>query len=194
MGIHYTPRGTAKEHILDIASELFYAQGIRAVGIDTIIADSGVAKMTFYKHFKSKDELVYQYIRRRDERWREWFAQAVERYALSRQDRPLAVFDALEERFTTPNYRGCTFINTMVEMANRNHIASQAAAEHKESVQMFVQQILTEAGYENSDILSQQFMLLIDGAIVTALRQGTAESAKFAKQIAAQLLKATKTT
>jgi AcrR family transcriptional regulator len=184
-----TPRGTAREHLLDVASELFYQEGIRAVGIDTIIAKSSVAKMTFYKHFKSKDDLVLEYIRRRDKNWREWFEAAVERYARTPQERPLAIFDALEERFSTPDYRGCAFINTMVEMANRNHIASQAAAEHKQSVQQFVTQILQDAGYENAVLLGQQFILLIDGAIVTALREGTAASAYAARQIAVQLLK-----
>lgn len=184
-----TPRGTARDHLLDIASELFYREGIRAVGIDTIIAKSGVAKMTFYNHFKSKDDLVLEYIRRRDQNWREWFEDAVERYARTPQERPLAIFDALEERFSTPDYRGCAFINTMVEMANRNHIASQAAAEHKQSVQQFVTQVLQDAGYDNAVLLGQQFILLIDGAIVTALREGTADSAAAAKQIAIQLLK-----
>lgn len=189
MNTQPTPRGTARELLLDVASELFYQQGIRAVGIDTIIAQSGVAKMTFYKHFKSKDDLVLEYIRRRDERWRKWLAETVERYALTAQDRPLAIFDALEERFANPDFRGCAFINTIVEMANRDHIASQAAAEHKQSVQQFVTAILEEGGYKNTSLLSHQFMLLIDGAIVTALREGTAAAAAAARQIAAQLLR-----
>ncbi len=71
MSTQYTPRGTARERILDVAENLFYREGIRAVGIDRVIAESGVAKMTFYHHFKSKDELVAEYVYRRGQRWQD---------------------------------------------------------------------------------------------------------------------------
>jgi AcrR family transcriptional regulator len=190
MSTNYTPRGTARERILDVAEKLFYGEGIRAVGIDRIIADSGIAKMTFYNHFKSKDELVTAYVQRRGQRWRDWFEQAIEHYARSKDERPLAIFDALEERFTYPDYRGCAFINTIIELANHEHMASQSASDHKQSVQQFVRQILEEAHYRNSDLLSQQFMLLMDGATVVALREGTPTAAQVARQIAVQLLAA----
>jgi AcrR family transcriptional regulator len=186
----YTPRGTARERILEIAETLFYNEGIRAVGIDRVIAESGVAKMTFYNHFKSKDELVAEYVRRRGQRWRAWLETTVTAYARSTRERPLAIFDALEERFTMPDYRGCAFINAIVEMANPQHLASQAACDHKQIVQQFLQGLIVEAGYAHSDTLAQQFMLLMDGAIVVALREGTPEAAQVAKQIATQLLSA----
>jgi AcrR family transcriptional regulator len=186
----YTPRGTARERILDIAETLFYNEGIRAVGIDRMIAESGVAKMTFYNHFKSKDDLVAEYVQRRGQRWRAWIETTVNTYARSAHERPLAIFDALEERFTMPDYRGCAFINAIVEMANPQHLASQAAREHKQIVQQFMQGVIAEAGYAHSDTLAQQFMLLMDGAIVVALREGTPDAAQVAKQIAAQLLSA----
>jgi AcrR family transcriptional regulator len=177
-----------------VASELFYREGIRAVGVDTIIAQAGVAKMTFYKQFHSKENLVVEYLKRRDIRWRQWFRETVERYARTNDDGVLAIFDALEERFTATDFRGCAFINTMVEMANRNHDAHQVAAEHKRQVQAFIRQLLLEARLVNPDQLAEQFMLLLDGAIVTALREGSPRPAQAAKQMASIILSASRTT
>jgi AcrR family transcriptional regulator len=179
---------TPRDRILDIASQLFYQNGIRAVGVDTIIAQSNVAKMTFYKHFKSKDLLVMEFLKRRDELWRAWFESTVYRLAPKVEDRPLAIFDALEERFASKDFRGCAFINTMVELADGNHIAHQAAAEHKHKVQRIIRSLLTEAGIKKSEELSKAFLLLMDGAIVTAVRERKPGSAKAARNIAVTLL------
>ena len=179
---------TPRDRILDVASQLFYQHGIRAVGIDTIIAQSDVAKMTFYKHFKSKDLLVLEFLKRRDELWRDWFETTVARLAPKAENRPLAVFDALEERFSRKDFRGCAFINTMIEMADGDHLAHQAAAEHKQKVQRLIHTWLTAAGVKKSGELSKAFLLLIDGAIVTAVRERNTHSAKAAKKIAATLL------
>ncbi len=177
-----------RDRILDVASQLFYQHGIRAVGIDTIISQSDVAKMTFYKHFKSKDLLVLEFLKRRDELWRDWFESTVARLAPKAENRPLAVFDALEERFSRKDFRGCAFINTMIEMADGDHLAHQAAAEHKQKVQRLIHTWLSAAGVKKSGELSKAFLLLIDGAIVTAVRERNTHSAKAAKKIAATLL------
>lgn len=182
----HTP--SPRDRILDVAGQLFYQRGIRAVGIDTIIAQAGVAKMTFYKHFRSKDLLVVEFLKRRDAMWRAWFEAAVRRLAPNTQDRPLAIFDALEERFSLQDFRGCAFINTMVEMADGDHMAHQVAAEHKQKVKELVRGILSDAGAADSDELASAFLLLMDGAIVTAVRERKPGSAKAAKRIAAILL------
>lgn len=182
------PSSAPRDRILETASQLFYQNGIRAVGVDTIIAQADVAKMTFYKHFKSKDLLVVEFLKRRDEMWRAWFESTVCRLAPNAKDRPLAVFDALEERFSRQDFRGCAFINTMVEMADGDHMAHRAAAEHKHNVQRIVRSLLSDAGVSNADELSHAFLLLMDGAIVTAVRERQPGSAKAAKKIAATLL------
>ncbi len=181
-----------RDRILEVASQLFYQNGIRAVGIDTIIAQSDVAKMTFYKHFKSKDLLVLEFLKRRDELWRAWFESTVNRIEPDVEDRPLAIFDALEERFARKDFRGCAFINTMVEMADGDHIAHQAAAEHKQKVLRIVRSLLSQAGVKKSEELAKAFLLLMDGAIVTAVRERKSEPAKAAKKIAVVLLSAYK--
>lgn len=184
-------QSAARERVLDAASELFYREGIRAVGIDTIIARAGVAKMTFYHHFKSKDLLVVEFLRRRDERWRRWLAETVERLSPDPRERPLAIFDALAGRFANPDYRGCAFINTVAETADPGHAARHAVLEHKARVRAYVRRLLEEAGLAGADgaaALSEELMLLIDGALVTAAREGTPAAAYAAKRTATKLL------
>lgn len=177
-----------RDRILEVAGRLFYQHGIRAVGVDTLIAESDVAKMTFYKHFKSKDLLVLEFLKRRDELWRTWFESTLSRLAPKIEDRPLAIFDALEERFSSKEFRGCAFINTMIEMADGDHMAHQAAAEHKQKVHKIIRSLLSDAGIKKPDELAKAFLLLMDGAIVTAVREQKPGAAKAAKKIAASLL------
>lgn len=181
-----------REKILKVAEQRFYAEGIRAVGVDTIIADAGVAKMSFYRQFKSKEGLVLEVLQRRDEQWREWLRETVERLAPDPKDRPLAVFDALAERFARKDYRGCAFINTMVETADRHASAHAAAAAHKHLVAAYLARLLREAGADER--LAASFMILVDGAIVATVRDGTPAAATTSKAIASTLLRAEKTT
>ena len=101
-----------RERILDVATDLFYREGIQAVGVDTIIGIAEVARMSFYRHFRSKEGLALAVLERRDERLCAWFEQEVERLAPDVKLRPLAVFDALAMRLANPDYRGCAFLNT----------------------------------------------------------------------------------
>jgi AcrR family transcriptional regulator len=182
-----TPRGAARDRILDTASLLFYREGIHAVGVDAIIAQSGVAKMTFYRHFKSKEMLVVAFLRRRDERWRRWLAETVARLAPTPRERPLAIFDALAERFAAPDYRGCAFINATAEVADRQSPVYQAVVEHKHAVQEYVCCLLAAAQVDEPTVLAAQFMVLIDGALVAGYREGPA-AAHAARVIAATLI------
>src|ERR1043166_7044435 len=102
------PRMTSspRQRILDVADELFYRQGIRAVGVDTIVARSGAAKTTLYAHFGSKDELVASYLRVRSERWRAYLSSQLELRARTPRERLLRIFDILGEGCAGPDYRG----------------------------------------------------------------------------------------
>lgn len=176
------------ERVLAVASRLFYQRGIRATGIDAIIAESGVAKASFYKHYSSKDDLVVAFLRRRDEQWRRWVAERVEALSPTPGGRPLAVFDVLGERFSGKDFRGCAFINCMVELADRSAPAHLAAVEHKRAVTAYFESLLREAGVANAPEVAHQFIVLMDGAIVTAVREGRPDSAMVAKGIAALIL------
>lgn len=177
-----------RERILLVAAKLFYAHGIRAVGINQIIAEAEVAKASFYDHFPSKDDLVVAFLTQRDATWRAWMEAAVVRLSPNPKGRPLAVFDALAERFKSRDFRGCAFINSMVELADRDHAAHRAAALHKQAVIRMLSTWLSAAGHPRGEELAADLMLLIDGAIVTAVREGRPDAASKAKRVAALLL------
>src|ERR1700719_686761 len=110
----------ARARILDAAYELFSRHGINAVGIDRIISEAPVAKATLYHHFASKEELVRAFLELREKRWTvDWLRAEAERRAASGQAHALAVFDALHEWFNRPDFEGCSFINTLLEIRDR---------------------------------------------------------------------------
>jgi AcrR family transcriptional regulator len=179
----------ARERILATASRRFYAEGVRAVGVDDIIADAGVAKASFYKYFPSKDDLIVEFLKRRDADWRAWLKETVESHQSDPAARPLAVFDAIEQRFRNKDFRGCAFINCIFERPDRSHPAHVAADEHKRQVIAYIASLLEPVGVPHPREMAREFMMLIDGAIVTAVREGTPWAAMSAKRIAASLLR-----
>lgn len=175
-----------RQRILDVATDLFYRQGIQAVGVDAIIGTAEVARMSFYRHFQSKEGLALAVLERRDERLCAWFEQEVERLAPDATLRPLAVFDALALRLASSGYRGCAFLNTIAEMPSPSHVLHRAAAAHKRRFEAYFVRLLQAAGLDES--AAGDLMLLFDGAVVTAVREGNPHSAARARRIAARLL------
>lgn len=176
---------TKREQLVDTAIELFYRRGFNATGIDKILAEAGVAKMTLYNHFKSKDELILAALRRRDERLRDWLMRFVEEHAESARDRLLAVFDAHREWFEQDDFRGCMFINAAAEFSSIADPIHGIAAEHKRLISGYLRGLANEAGAADSERLAAQLMLLLDGAIVgaqiskdTAVADGARDAAR----------------
>ena len=174
----------ARERLLQAAEELFYAEGIRAVGVDRLLTASGVGRASFYRHFASKDALVVDVLLAKGQRWRAELADAV----AVRGNDPLAIFDVFGGQFGRSDFRGCAFINAMVEAADWNSPAHRVAADHKHAVTVYLDGLLAAAGHGDHAVLAEQFMLLLDGAVVTALRDRSAEPARQAKAVAAALL------
>lgn len=174
----------ARDRLMQAAEKLFYAEGIHAVGVERLLAVSGVGRASFYRHFASKDDLVVAMLREHGDRWLRWIEEAV----IARGGGPLTVFDALAERFERTDFRGCAAINTMAEAADATSAAHRAATEHKRAVTRYIDGLLTTAGYPDHAALAEQFMLLMDGATVTAYRERTAKPAWQAKTIASALL------
>ncbi len=178
----------ARSRILDTADRLFYAGGVRAVGIDRIIAESGVAKMTLYAHFRSKDDLILDVLRHREERFQAWFAEALGRHAGAEGDRLAALFAALREWFERPDFRGCAFINASIELADPAHPGFAFARQHKERFRGFVAGLIEESLGEAGSKFAPAIALLIEGAIVGAVMQGSSQPAEVARDAAMALL------
>jgi AcrR family transcriptional regulator len=180
-------RSPARERILDVADRLFYELGIRAVGVDLIVNESGVAKTTLYSHFRTKDDLVAAYLQRRCEEWRNRLEVAVSGDTGS-PDRILRVFDVLEEWFAEPGFRGCPFINAMAEFT-ADHPAARVTAVHRTGLRALLQRLSLEAGTKAPDVTADRLMLLYDAAIITAHLDRNPTAANTARSAAETLLK-----
>ena len=177
-----------REQLVDTARRLFYENGIHATGIDKILAEAGVSKMTLYKHFKSKEELVLAAIRRHDEEMRNEFVREVERRASSPLERLFAVFDVLGEWCGADDFQGCPFINAAAEYGEPESPIRQACAEHNRIFHTYMRDLAAAAGVAEAEELARQLVSLFQGAIVIAYVNGEADAAKVAKNAARILL------
>ncbi|HEX2464068.1 MAG TPA: TetR/AcrR family transcriptional regulator [Thermoanaerobaculia bacterium] len=179
-----------REHILDVASGLFYKHGVRNVGIDRIIAESGIARMTLYNHFKSKDLLIEEYLRRASSRWMKWYAGKIERASENPRERILAAFSVLDGWFRSRDYRGCSVTNAMVELADDAHPAAAVKDEYHESLRRLFGGLVSDAGVDDSDELVEELIVVLRGAMISALVDGPQGVAARARRTAEHLLDA----
>lgn len=178
---------SAAERLLDAASRLFYTRGVSNVGINEIIARAGVARMTFYHHFPSKDDLIKAVLERRREERAAWLARADD-MASAPLARILAVFDLLEAWFRAPDFRGCPLVAATFEMGGQLNAARPYARDHHEAVRQYFQARLQEAGAPDPQGVAWQLHLLLEGASVVALVQGGPAAADAARAAAEKLL------
>ena len=184
-----TQKSEARQRIVETAEELFYAEGVRAVGIDRIIAEAEVAKMTLYKHFSSKDDLILAVVEYRERKFDAMFEKWMERHVKAGRDRLHAFFAALKDWFKSPGFRGCMFINTCAELADAKHPASKFSADHKERFHAMLKQIIRdEEGEKVAQAVAPAVALLVEGAIVSAVMLQSVESADVARDAAFGLI------
>lgn len=181
-------KSEARQRIVETAERLFYAEGIRAVGIDRIIAEAEVAKMTLYNHFASKDELILAVLQYREQEVNEMFAKSIERHARKGMDRLEAFFATLKEWFKSSGFRGCSFINAAVELADVGHPASQFSTAHKELFNGMLAEILVEVAGDKAAAVAPAVSLLVEGAIVTAVMEQSSKPADVARDAAMALV------
>jgi AcrR family transcriptional regulator len=161
-----TTAPSARERILATAHDLFYRDGIRATGVDRLIAESGVAKLTFYRHFASKDDLVRAFLGHRHERWMAWFVDALGRHGAGQGTGLQPLLDALEEWFRDPAFRGCAFINSVVEVGASLQGAADMARRHKQEMEQVIAELLPPGPQRMAR--AQAIGVALDGAIVRA--------------------------
>jgi AcrR family transcriptional regulator len=168
----------ARQRLLDTASEMFYRDGIRAVGIDAIIARSGVAKMSLYRNFASKDALVTAWLEDRNAFfWRRWDNAEASRAGDPRGQLE-AVLDMVAATASHPKWRGCPFLNTATEFPEPGHPARAVILAHKRDVRERLRALAAAANARDPDLLAQQLQLLIDGAYAIGQSLGPSGPAK----------------
>jgi len=179
---------SARERILETAYELFSRHGVRAVGVDRIVADSGVAKMSLYRHFSSKDELVLAFLQQREQRWtREWLHAEACCRGETGSERMLAIFDVFDEWFRKPDFEGCSFINVLLEYDDTAHPIRHATTLHLANIRELVGEFAADAGVEDPDAVARQWHILMKGSIVSA-GEGDPLAAKRAQALGRLLL------
>ncbi len=175
-----------RERILLTAHDLFYRNGIRATGIDKVIAESGVAKVTFYRHFPSKNELIKAFLEYRHQLWMTWFVDALRRHGALPGGGLLPLIATLDEWFSNPVYRGCAFINVMAELGDSLPEVVQICRNHKRDMAMRIAELLPEGNLrlERANAVA----VAIDGTIVKAQLEAGNADGKLAIQSLSMIL------
>ena len=179
-----------KEQLVDTALRLFCRHGFRAIGVDTILAEAGVAKMTLYNNFGSKEALILAALKKRDEEHIAWLAAETEARAAAPEDRLLTLFDALDAWFAGGDFHGCPFLKASDEFDNQDDPIHRAALEHKGHLLGLIREYAGAAGAPDPGRLAGEIYLLVEGATVVAQLTDDRSTAARARQAAEALLAA----
>jgi AcrR family transcriptional regulator len=182
MSARATAKAAMQERILDTADRLFYRQGIRVIGVDTVAAEIGVSKRTLYNYFPSKDDLIVAYLSRR--------LRPIDPSDGPPAEQILEDFDRLERAMRMKGYRGCPFMNAVAELADPAHAAHKIAVAHKEKRRTLFRKLLKQLNVADPDTLATQLMILGEGAVAQALVHGDPKMARTAREAARVLLMA----
>ncbi|GAA3218569.1 TetR/AcrR family transcriptional regulator [Actinocorallia longicatena] len=153
----------ARARLLDTATRLFYAEGVHTVGIDRIIAEAGVAKATFYKHFPAKDTLVIAYLAKEYARQRE----ALEALPGTGTERVERIFTLLGDLSCGPGFRGCPFLNAAAEFPDPEHPVRLVVADYREWFRGLMRDLLERSGRDDAAAKADLLLLIRDGLAVS---------------------------
>jgi AcrR family transcriptional regulator len=176
----------ARGRVLSTAYNLFCSQGVHATGIDRVVAEAGVAKMTLYRHFRSKEDLVLAVLDLREELWsNRWLIAEATRRGDTPRERLLAIFDLFDGWFHQPDYEGCLLNNVLLE--SRDLPIRAACIAKRDNVLAFLQSLTEEAAVRDPDTLARQWRMLMTGAMVE-VAGGDPKAARRARDVASILL------
>jgi AcrR family transcriptional regulator len=179
-----------RDHLVSVAQRLFCARGFHAVSVDDVLQEAGVARMTLYKNFDSKEELILATLEQEDKHFRQWLVSFVETRSQRPAQRIGNLFAGLEQRFRAEGYYGCAFIRASIEFPDINHPVHALARAHKEMIRSYLRGLASQVNADQPAQLAEQIYLLFEGAIVAAQLHGDPWPAACAKQAVEQLLRA----
>jgi AcrR family transcriptional regulator len=162
-------RPRVRDRIFETACDLFYRHGIRAVGVDAIASEAGTNKMSFYRSFGSKDELVAEYLRERQRDFWSWWNATIQPYAGNPRRQIEALFGSLAAQVEQQSCRGCALGNAAVEMSDDNDALSTLVRDYKIEVRRELRKLAQGLGARDADTLGDSLMLLMDGSYFTRL-------------------------
>ena len=165
-----------REKLFRAAARLFYRHGYRAIGVDTLAAESGIGKMTLYRYYPSKDDLVVAYLQDSNDIFWDNFEQ-ITKDATTPREKLLRFFGALQDYVINPACYGCPFLNMATEYPEMDHPGHRVAIQHKQSVRARFGQLARQAGARNPEALADQLFLLMDGAYMSSRMFGAGNPA-----------------
>jgi AcrR family transcriptional regulator len=181
-----------REHVLQVAHDLFYWHGVRAVGVDRVAAEAGIAPTTLYRLFASKDDLVAAYVERADRHYRDWFAEATRADGRSPRERILALFDALIEQVQPDRCRGCPFLMALTEFPDSTLASHRHAVAMKRWVRAQIGELVDELAktspVDDPSALADQLTLIVEGVYATVQALGVDGPARQARAFAEAIL------
>ncbi len=179
---------SGRERLSRAAYELFSREGVRAVGVDAVIARAGTAKMTLYRNFPSKNDLILEFLRRREQLWtHEWLEAESRRRGETPREQLLAIFDVFAEWFGEPDFEGCSFLTTMIEINDREHPVHRAAVGYLANIRGYIETLASEAGIRDADSFARKWHILMKGSIMAA-HEGDKVAAVRARELGELLL------
>ena len=182
------PASATRQRILDTAYELFSHRGIRAVGVNELTERANVAKATFYRHFPSKDDLVFAFLEQREEVWvHGWVLPEATARGATPEQQLLAIFDLFGEWFATEDYEGCSFINVLLEIGDSRHPVGQACTAAFQRLRTVISGLAAEAGLRDTEEFALSWHILMKGSIVQAA-EGDPDAARRAQTMGRLLI------
>jgi AcrR family transcriptional regulator len=185
-----TGKESGRERVSRAAYDLFSRDGTATVGVDAIIARAGTAKMTLYRNFPSKTDLILDFLQRRERVWTEdWLQAESSRRGSTPAEQLLAIFDVFGEWFARADFEGCSFLTVMLESAHRDDAVHQASVQHLANIRHYLKGLAAAAGVENTDSFARQWHILMKGSIMAA-HEGDTLAAARAREVGVVLLRA----
>jgi len=179
-----------REHILSTASDLFQARGINATGVDTIVAEADIAKMTLYKYFRTKEELVLAVLSLRSQEFYAWLTARLDKVGPEPSRKLDSLFDCIEEWLQNPECNGLPFLKASAEFPQQDSPINQLSAELAREFREYLTSLAREAGAKSAESLGQQLSMLIEGAILSEQLNERSGAMGFAREAAQLLIKA----
>lgn len=177
-----------REHILGVASDLFSNRGINATSVDTIVAEAGIAKVTLYKYFKSKEQLILEYLRQYDEKlWQKLSSRTVTQDVAPRE-RIMALVNAVMDWIEDPEFKGFAFVKASVEFPQLENPVHRTSVEFARTLRNTISGIAAEAGVRNAETLALQLSMVIEGAAITENMQRESGAVQHARELAKILI------
>ncbi len=179
----------ARERILRAVDDLFYRQGVQAVGVDAVIERAGVNKMSLYRNFGSKDQLITAFLEDRDRQYWEWWDWVMQRHDGPRR-KLYGLFEDLQARVTHKGYRGCPFVNLAAELSNAKHPARAVITRNKQELRRRLCELAKAAEVNDPEALSESLILLMEGGYASSQTCGPAGPANSLARTAKALIDA----